>query len=52
MTRQLTLGPLFIVENSHRFQDIIENHRGFDISRDTSRKAAFDETPLEFAQRA
>jgi ectoine hydroxylase-related dioxygenase (phytanoyl-CoA dioxygenase family) len=44
------LGPLYILEGSHRFQDVVDSHRGFDISHDTSRKAAFDETPLELMQ--
>jgi ectoine hydroxylase-related dioxygenase (phytanoyl-CoA dioxygenase family) len=44
------LGPLFVIEGSHRFQDIVDTHRGFDISKDSSRKAAFSETPLEFVQ--
>ena len=46
----ITLGPLFIVEGSHRYQDIIKRHRGFDVALDTSRKAAFPETPLSFAR--
>jgi len=44
------LGPLFIVEGSHRFRDVIEAHRGFDISRDAGRKAAYQATPLELAR--
>ena len=46
----LTLGPLFVIEGSHRFQDIIDDYRGFDIARDNTRKAAFPQTPLEFAR--
>ncbi|MEZ5593852.1 MAG: phytanoyl-CoA dioxygenase family protein [Gammaproteobacteria bacterium] len=46
----LTLGPLFIIEGSHRFQDIIDAQQGFDIARDSTRKAAFPQTPLEFAR--
>lgn len=45
-----TLGSLFVIEGSHCFQDVIDSHKGFDISQDTSRKAAFSETPLEFAR--
>lgn len=44
------MGPLFIVENSHRFEDIVQQNRGFDVSTDTSRKASIDISPLEFAK--
>ena len=46
----VSLGPLFIIEGSHRYTDIIERHRGFDVALDTTRKAAFPETPLEFVR--
>jgi len=45
----LRMGPLFIIEGSHRYQDMIDYYRGFDVVLDTSRKAARSETPLEFA---
>ena len=45
----LRMGPLFIIEGSHRYQDIIDYYRGFDVALDTSRRAARSETPLEFA---
>lgn len=44
------LGPLFLLENSHRLEDIVASYRGFDVARDTSRQAARPETPLEFAR--
>jgi hypothetical protein len=42
-------GPLFLLENSHRFQDIADSYRGFDVARDTSRKAALMVSPIQFA---
>ena len=45
----LRLGPLFIVAGSHRYQDVIDATRGFDVARDTERRAARPETPLQFA---
>ena len=44
------MGPLFIVENSHKFEDLVGQYRGFDVSTDTSRKASLDMSPLEFAR--
>ena len=43
-------GPLFVVEGSHRFDDIVDSQKGFDVARDTHRTAAFDMTPLQFAE--
>ncbi len=43
-------GPLFVLEGSHKFADIVKSYRGFDVARDTSRKAARPETPLQFAK--
>ena len=45
----LHLGPLFVVEGSHCFDDMIESYRGFDVARDTARKAALPQTPQGFA---
>jgi ectoine hydroxylase-related dioxygenase (phytanoyl-CoA dioxygenase family) len=44
------MGPLFVVENSHRFEDIAQQYHGFDVSTDTSRKASIEASPLEFAK--
>lgn len=44
------MGPLFIVENSHTYDDIKEQVKGFDVSIDTSRKAGLEMTPLEMAK--
>ncbi|MCP5155558.1 MAG: phytanoyl-CoA dioxygenase family protein [Ectothiorhodospiraceae bacterium] len=43
-------GPLFVLEGSHRFADVIESQRGFDVARDTGRRAAYDETPVAMAR--
>ena len=45
----LSDGPLFVIEGSHRFADVLESQRGFDVVRDTGRQAAFAETALELA---
>jgi hypothetical protein len=43
-------GPLMVVENSHRFSDLVESVVGFDVVRDTGRKAAFAENAIDFAR--
>ncbi|MFM8682077.1 MAG: phytanoyl-CoA dioxygenase family protein, partial [Alphaproteobacteria bacterium] len=43
-------GPLMVVENSHRFSDLVDSVVGFDVVRDTSRKAAFAENAIDFAR--
>lgn len=43
-------GPLVIVEGSHRFSDIIEPMIGFDVARDTTRKADLGVDALELAR--
>lgn len=45
----LRLGPLYIVEGSHQFDDIKAHYQGFDVARHTHRKAALDQTPLQLA---
>lgn len=44
------MGPLFIVENSHHFDDILQQFRNFDVSIDSSRKASLDTSPLDLAK--
>lgn len=44
-------GPLVIVENSHRFGDLIDDLIGFDIVRDAHRKADLGLDAVDFAQR-
>ena len=43
-------GPLMVVEGSHRYRDLIDAMIGFDVSRDTSRKAAFSQDAVTFAR--
>ncbi len=43
-------GPLVVVEGSHRFGDIIEKMIGFDVVRDTTRKADLGVDALELAR--
>jgi ectoine hydroxylase-related dioxygenase (phytanoyl-CoA dioxygenase family) len=43
-------GPLVVVEGSHRFHDLIEPMLGFDVARDTHRKAALGIDAVALAQ--
>lgn len=44
-------GPLFVVERSHRFGDLVEAMRGFDLMRNPEgRKAAVTDDPIAFAR--
>jgi ectoine hydroxylase-related dioxygenase (phytanoyl-CoA dioxygenase family) len=47
----ISRGPLFVIEGSHRFADMIDAMRGFDVATDTARTAAFEESALEVARR-
>ena len=42
-------GPVFVVEGSNRFEDVIADLRGFEVTAGSSRKAAFDRTAIELA---
>jgi len=46
----LQMGPLFILENSHKHPRVQESIRDFDVARDSDRKASWSETPLEIAR--
>ncbi len=46
----LEQGPLFIVEGSNRYDDLIAPMIGFDVARDDSRKATMSQDALSFAQ--
>ena len=43
-------GPLVVVEDSHRLRDLIDPMIGFDISRDSTRKADFGSDAITFAR--
>ncbi len=42
-------GPVVVVEGSHRFADLVESVKGFDIVRDKDRKADFGADAISFA---
>lgn len=42
-------GPLVVVEGSHRFDDLIEPMRGFDVMKDSARKADLGADAASFA---
>ena len=43
-------GPLFVIEGSNRFADLIDPMLGFDVAADSGRTAAFDTTAIEIAE--
>jgi ectoine hydroxylase-related dioxygenase (phytanoyl-CoA dioxygenase family) len=43
-------GPLFIVEGSHKFIDIHDNFKDFDVALNKEQKASIDEHPASFAR--
>ena len=43
-------GPLVVVEGSNRFRDLIDPMIGFDISKDSTRKADLGSDAISFAQ--
>ena len=42
-------GALLVVENSHRFDDLIAQFKGFDVDKDTSRPGHVTMNPVELA---
>lgn len=47
----VTDGPLFVIENSHRFEDMVSAMKGFDLMRDKEgRKATVVNGPIQFAR--
>ena len=47
----LTDGPLFILEDSHKWSDIRQQFDGHDVDRDPSRPGHIEESPITLAQR-
>ena len=43
-------GPLYIVENSHRWPDLRAEYEGLDVDRDPSRPGHIRENPVDLAQ--
>ena len=46
----VTDGPLVVVEGSNRFRDLIDPMIGFDVARDSTRKATLSQDAVSFAQ--
>lgn len=46
----LSDGPMLLVEGSHRFEDLIEQFRGFDVDKDKSRPGHVTMDPVALAQ--
>lgn len=42
-------GPVFVVEGSNNFRDVIDPMIGFDVASESTRTAAFDRTAIELA---
>ena len=45
----VSLGPLFIVAESHRDPSLQAHYKDFDVARDTNRQAALAQTPRDYA---
>ncbi|MBM3521785.1 MAG: phytanoyl-CoA dioxygenase family protein [Alphaproteobacteria bacterium] len=43
-------GPVVVVENSHRFRDLVDQLIGFDVVRNPERKAAFTQDAIEIVR--
>ena len=46
----LEKGPLFIIKDSHKFKDIYEKYKGFDVDIHKNIKATIDTHPVDFAK--
>lgn len=47
----LNNGPLYVLEDSHRWEDIRSEFEGHDVDRDPSRPGHIEESPTELAKR-
>ena len=47
----LDKGPLFVIEDSHKFMDIRKNFDNFDVVFNKEQKASIDEDPVSFANK-
>ena len=43
-------GPLFIIEGSHKFKDILQKYKNFDVDLHKNEKATLEKHPVQFAQ--
>ena len=46
----LEKGPLFIIKDSHKFKDIHEKYKGFDVDTHKNIKATIETHPVDFAK--
>ena len=46
----LEMGPIFLLENSHKNEKIIEDLKNFDVAKDKKRKASWDQNPIDIAE--
>jgi len=46
----LDKGPLFIIEGSHKYEDIYKKYYGFDVDKNKDLKATIDSHPIDFAK--
>jgi hypothetical protein len=46
----ISRGPVVVVENSHRFTDLVDGVRGFDVVNNAERKADFGTDAIGFAR--
>ena len=46
----LDKGPLFVIEGSHKYKDILQKFKGFDVDLHKNKKATIDKHPVQFAQ--
>ena len=44
-------GPLFVIKNSHKFDDIKEKYTGFDVDKHKNKKATISTHPVDFAKK-
>ena len=44
-------GPLFIIEGSHKYEDIYKKYYGFDVDKNKDLKATIDTHPIDFAKK-
>ena len=43
-------GPLFVIEGSHKYKEILQKFKGFDVDLHKNKKATIDMHPVQFAQ--
>lgn len=47
----LNKGPLFVIEGSHKYEDIYKKYYGFDVDKNKDLKATIDTHPIDFAKK-